>query len=93
MFLYREANILRALVDQVKPSRDGKSLDPLFEPVLRDYERIIFMAPGAAKRQSVVAALTDLSARMNPDEAALAHAVEGNRKLVWGLKRGLKMVR
>jgi hypothetical protein len=38
--LYREANILLALVDQVNPSRDGS--DPLFEAVFWEYERIIF---------------------------------------------------
>src|SRR3974390_1606149 len=40
VFLYREANVLLALVDRVNPSSDGR--DSLFEPVFWEYERIIF---------------------------------------------------
>jgi hypothetical protein len=78
VFLYREANILLALVDWVKPSRDGRSRDPLFEPVFWAYERIIFdelpsmfgqshKTPASiTRRQSVTAAFRDLNARMHP---------------------------
>jgi hypothetical protein len=75
VFLYREANILLALVDQVNPSRDGR--DPLFEAVFWEYERIIFWElprifgessnpDRATRRQSLTAALQDLNARMHP---------------------------
>jgi hypothetical protein len=69
VFLYREANVLLALVDRVNPSSDNR--DPLFEPVFWEYERIIFWElPDpivyAAKRQSVAAALQDLNFRMHP---------------------------
>jgi hypothetical protein len=82
--LYRETNILRALID-------GAGFDPLFEPALREYERIVFRGPptttaGSPRWCSVVDALNDLGARMNLDEAALADVPEGNRRTVWGLK-------
>ena len=77
LFLYREANVLLALVDRVNPSSDGR--DPLFEPVFWEYERIIFRESSehfgglsdhpilrAATRQSVTAALRDLNFRMHP---------------------------
>jgi len=76
VFLYREANVLLALVDRVNPSSDG---DWLFEPVFWEYERIIFRESSdhfgglsdhpilrAARRQSVTAALRDLNFRMHP---------------------------
>ena len=77
-FLYREANVLLALVDRVNPSSDGR--DPLFEPAFWKYERIIFressdhfgglsdhpILRAAARRQSVTAALRDLNFRMHP---------------------------
>jgi hypothetical protein len=68
VFLYREANVLLALVDRVNPSSDGR--DPLFEPVFWEYERIIFRESSdhfgglsdhpilrAARRDAVAAAL------------------------------------
>ena len=67
LFLYRGANVLLALTDRVNPSNDGR--DPLFEPVLQEYERIIFPEDPvvrAAMRQSVMAALQDLRLRMHP---------------------------
>ena len=77
VFLYREANVLLALVDRVNPSSEGR--DPLFEPVFWEYERIIFRESSdhfgglsdhpilrAARRQSVTAALRDLNFRMHP---------------------------
>ena len=77
VFLYREANVLLALVDRVNPSSDGR--DSLFEPVFWEYERIIFRESSdhfgglsdhpilrAARRQSVTAALRDLNFRMYP---------------------------
>ncbi|HWS97143.1 MAG TPA: hypothetical protein VN620_11815, partial [Candidatus Methylomirabilis sp.] len=76
VFLYREANVLLALVDRVNPSSDG---DWLFEPVFWEYERIIFGESSDhfgglsdhpilrdARRQSVAAALRDLNFRMHP---------------------------
>ena len=77
VFLYREANVLLALVDRVNPSSDGR--DSLFEPVFWEYERIIFRESSdhfgelsdhpilrAARRESVAAALQDLNFRMHP---------------------------
>jgi hypothetical protein len=74
--LYREANVLLALMDLVNSS-DGR--DPLFEPVLGEYERIIFRELSdhlaelsdhpilrADRRQSVMAAVQDLNLRMHP---------------------------
>ena len=76
VFLYREANVLLALVDRVNPSNGG---DWLFESVFWEYERIIFRESSdhfgglsdhpilrAARRQSVTAALRDLKCRMHP---------------------------
>jgi hypothetical protein len=76
VFLYREANVLLALVDRVNPSSNG---DWLFEPVFWEYEHIIFRESSnhfgglsdhpilrAARRQSVTAALRDLKCRMHP---------------------------
>ena len=76
-FLYREANVLLALVDRVNPSSDGR--DSLFEPVFWEYERIIFRESSdhfgelsdhpilrAARRQSVMAVLQDLKVRIHP---------------------------
>jgi len=69
LFLYREANVLLALMDRVSPSSDVR--DPLFEPVFGEYERIIFPESTdpivrATKRQSVTAALQDLKLRWHP---------------------------
>ena len=77
LFLYREANILLALMDRVTPSSDVR--DPLFELVFGEYERIIFRELSdhfgelsdhpilrAARRQSVMAALQDLKVRIHP---------------------------
>jgi len=77
VFLYREANVLLALVDRVNPSSDGR--DSLFEPVFWEYERIIFRESSdhfgelsdhpilrAARRQSVMAAFQDLKVRIHP---------------------------
>ena len=74
--LYREANVLLALMDLVNSS-DGR--DPLFEPILGEYERIIFRELSdhlaelsdhpflrADRRQSVMAAVQDLNLRMHP---------------------------
>jgi len=71
LFLFREANVLLALMDRVSPSSDVR--DPLFELVFGEYERIIFRELSdhfgelsdhpilrAARRQSVMAALQDL---------------------------------
>jgi len=76
LFLYREANVLLALMDLVNSS-DGR--DPLFELVLGEYERIIFRELSdhlaelsdhpilrADRRQSVMAAVQDLNLRMHP---------------------------
>ena len=75
--LYREANVLLALMDWVNPSSDVR--DPLFESVLGEYERIIFGELSDqstalsehpilrdARHQSVMAALQDLKLRMHP---------------------------
>ena len=75
--LYREANVLLALMDWVSPSSDVR--DPLFEQVLGEYERIIFGELSDqstalsehpilrdARHQSVMAALQDLKLRMHP---------------------------
>jgi len=77
VFLYREANVLLALVDRVNPSSDGR--DSLFEPVFWEYERIIFRESSdhfgelsdhpilrAARRQSVMAAFQDLKVHIHP---------------------------
>jgi hypothetical protein len=76
LFLYREANILLAIMDRVDPSRESK--DSLFEPVFWAYERIIFeewprifgeltkTQGNVARRQSVTVALRDLNARIHP---------------------------
>jgi len=77
LFLYREANVLLALMDRVSPSSDVR--DPLFEPVFGEYERIIFRELSdhfgelsdhpilrAARRQSVMAVLQDLKVRIHP---------------------------
>src|SRR3974390_3643984 len=77
VFLYREANVLLALVDRVNPSSDGR--DSLFEPVFWEYERIIFRESSDhfgglsdnpilrdARRQSVPAAFKDLNFRIHP---------------------------
>jgi len=69
VLLYREANVLLALMDRVNPSRGRR--DPLFEPVFGEYERIIFQeSPDpivrATRRQSVTAALQDLRLRWHP---------------------------
>jgi hypothetical protein len=69
VFLYREANILLALLDRVKPSRAGGSGDTLFKPVFLEYELIIFgeaIPRSVTKRQSVKPALNDLNALMHP---------------------------
>jgi hypothetical protein len=72
VFLYREANILQALLDRVKPPRNsGKNGDPLFKPVFLECERTIFgelpnTLAGATKRKSVKAALKDLRALRHP---------------------------
>ena len=76
LFLYREANVLLALMDLVNSS-DVR--DPVFEPVLGEYERIIFRELSDhfgelpdhpilrdARRQSVMAVLEDLKLRMHP---------------------------
>jgi hypothetical protein len=68
--LYREANVLLALMDRVSPSSDVR--DPLFEPVLGKYERIIFGKLSddpiirLARGQSVMAALRDLKFLIHP---------------------------
>ena len=70
LFLYREANVLLALMDWVSPSSDVR--DPLFEPVLGKYERIIFGKLSddpiirLARGQSVMAALHDLKFLIHP---------------------------
>lgn len=69
--LYREANILLALVDRMKPSDENSSRDTLFEPVLWEFQKIVFgefpkTAVGIERRQSVEAALKDLDARWHP---------------------------
>src|SRR5260370_426042 len=93
VFLYLEANILLALVNRVKPSRDGTSHDSLLEPVLPEYERIIFTESpetpaGTARLASVRAAMGDLSARMNPNDSAIAHVIEENRRMAWAFTWG-----
>jgi hypothetical protein len=80
LFLYREANVLLALIDWVSASRDNRG--PLFEPVSGEYKRIIFwessdhLIPARTagffgelypiRRQPVMAALQDLKVRMHP---------------------------
>jgi hypothetical protein len=73
VFLYREANILLALVVRAKD-------DKLFELPLQEYERILFpQSPstpeGAARLKAVKDAMLDLRALMDPSD---------NRKLTWG---------
>ena len=69
LLLYREANILLALFNQVKPSRDGGRGDQRFKQVFSEYERIIYAesakTPDDARRQSVKAAIKDLNANMH----------------------------
>jgi hypothetical protein len=72
VFLYREANILLALLVRAKE-------DKLFEPPLREYERILFpqspnMPPGAARLQAVRAAMQGLRVVMDPSDS---------RQLTW----------
>ncbi len=73
VFLYREANVLLALVTRANQ-------DPLFEPVLQEYERIVFPIspemPAATVRLEIMKdAMQDLRALMDPGD---------NRKLTWG---------
>jgi hypothetical protein len=73
VFLYREANVLLALLVRAEQ-------DPLFEQPLQEYERILFPEPpetpeGAARLQAVKAAMQDLRTLMN---------LEDSRKLTWG---------
>jgi|NGEPerStandDraft_6_1074524.scaffolds.fasta_scaffold173562_2 hypothetical protein len=75
VFLYREANILLALLTRAKE-------DKLFEQPLQEYERILFpQSPdtpaGAARLQAVKGAMQDLRALVDPDDS---------RKLTWGRK-------
>jgi hypothetical protein len=58
VFLYREANVLLALLTRVQQ-------DPLFEQPLQEYERILFQESpktpaGAARLQAVNVAMQDL---------------------------------
>ena len=59
VLLYREANVLLALLKWAKK-------DPLFEQLLQEYERILFPASptsaGVAKVEAVKAAMTDIDA-------------------------------
>ncbi len=76
VFLYREAIILLAILDRVRPPREGIRADPQFRPIFSECERIICgestKSPnGAARRQSVKAAIVDLD--------ALLHHQWGNR--------------
>lgn len=71
VFLYREANILLALLNRVKTSRDENSADLLFRRIFFEYERLVFgelpdTPTSAARRHSVKAALEDLNAHMQP---------------------------
>src|SRR4029078_12616494 len=71
VFLYREANILLALLNRVKTSRDENSSDSLFRRIFFEYERLVFgelpdTPTSAARRHSVKAALEDLNAHMPP---------------------------
>jgi hypothetical protein len=64
VFLYREANVLLALIIRAKQ-------DALFEQPLQEYERILFpQSPetpvGAARLQTVKAAMQDLRALVDP---------------------------
>jgi hypothetical protein len=73
VFLYREANVLLAVLMRVHQ-------DPLFEQPLREYERILFpespeTPAGAARLQAVKKAMQDLRMLMNPED---------RRKLTWG---------
>jgi hypothetical protein len=75
VFLYREANILLALLSRARE-------DKLFEPPLREYEHIVFpQSPdtptGAARLRAMRAAMQDLCALMDPSDT---------RKLTWGRK-------
>lgn len=69
VLLYREANILLALTDRLKPSpEDSSNRNTLFEPVIWEYQRIIFgelsaTADWITRRQSVEDALKDLNTR------------------------------
>ncbi len=86
VLLYREAIILLALLDRVRPPRDGGSVDPQFKPIFSECGRIICgestKSPSdAARRQSVKAAIEDLN--------TLLHRQWGNRYDVardWGDK-------
>jgi hypothetical protein len=75
VFLYREANILLALLTRANE-------DKLFEQPLQEYERILFpQSPdtpaGAARLQAVRGAMQDLRALIAPEDS---------RKLTWGRK-------
>jgi hypothetical protein len=71
VFLYRETNILLALLNRVKTSRDEDSSYSLFRRIFFEYERLVFgelpdTPTSAARRHSVKAALEDLNAHMHP---------------------------
>ena len=73
VFLYREANVLLALLIRSKQ-------DPLFEQPLQEYERILFPLPpetpaGAQRLQAVKAAMKDLHAVVDSKDS---------QKLTWG---------
>ena len=71
--LYRETNVLLALLIRAKQ-------DPMFEPPLQEYERILFpQSPetpaGSARLQAVKAAMQDLQILVDPKDS---------QKLTWG---------
>jgi hypothetical protein len=66
VFLYREANVLLALLTRCQQ-------EPLFEQPLREYERILFpespeTPAGAARLQAMKTAMQDLRILVNPDD-------------------------
>ena len=81
VLLYQEATVLLALVSRVKPSPDGIGQDPLFEPVLREYERIIFaessVTSGSTRREFVSVAFKDLAGRID-------HSLPESQRSAWG---------
>jgi hypothetical protein len=87
---YREATILLTLVDRVKLAKGVTSGDPLFEPVLEEFERIIYPvsdeSSARTRLECVTAALEDLADRMNLDNPVLGGVPVEDRKVAAGFR-------
>jgi hypothetical protein len=84
--LYREATILLALVYRVRPVNGVATGDLLFEPVLKEFDQIIYSAPDErsvlARLAAVTNAMEDLADRMNLEKPTLAEVPVENRKVI-----------